>query len=79
VACSGYSTEYVGGAQKDLGLLPWQVTLNLNAGQTQAFQTGVSIQTNKYWYQITCTITALSFADPNTSNNGYSETIPPPP
>jgi hypothetical protein len=47
---------------------------NLSPGQTQAFNTDVSLQLPSYDYVMTCTI-QVPFSDPNLGNNTHSETL----
>ena len=50
----------------------------LNPGQQGEYYTGIDVDTQQHWYEITCTIKP-PFNDPNSANNSYKETIPPPP
>ena len=50
----------------------------LNPGQQGEYYTGIDVDTQQHWYEITCTIKP-PFNDPNAANNSYKETIPPPP
>jgi hypothetical protein len=77
LSCSQERTEYTSGTKVAAVSLN-TLTLSLNPGQTKAFDTGLSVETTKYWYKITCS-TQVSFKDPNTANDSYTETIPPPP
>lgn len=54
------------------------VTLSLVPGQTEAYDTGITVDGATHWYKVTCSIQA-NFKDPNPSNDSYSETFPPPP
>ena len=47
---------------------------SLSPGQTQAFNTDISLDLPSYRYDITCTI-QVPFTDPNGSNNSHSETL----
>jgi hypothetical protein len=52
------------------------VTLNLSAGQTAAFDTGIVINVDQYsYYEMNCTVKA-NLDDPNPSNDSYGETVP---
>jgi len=48
------------------------VTLNLNPGQTQAFATGLTLDTNVFEYSVGCQVNP-GFNDPNGGNNNYTE------
>lgn len=51
------------------------VKLSLSHGQTQAFDTGITINVDQYnYYEMTCTVQAAF--DSNPANNSYSELIP---
>ncbi|HJX38244.1 MAG TPA: Ig-like domain-containing protein [Anaerolineae bacterium] len=53
------------------------VSVSLNPGQTGIFDTDVSIDTEQFdYYSVTCSI-QVPFNDSNTSNNSYTERIPP--
>jgi hypothetical protein len=57
---------------------PWLHTVNLQPGQTATFKTKMTVDTNKYSYNVTCSVGVLqgaAFGDPNSSNNSYSEAI----
>lgn len=77
LSCSVEITDYISGAKTAIVTLN-TITLSLNPGQTKAFDTGISVETNKYWYKITCD-TQVPFKDPNAGNDSYTEIIPPPP
>lgn len=53
-------------------------TATLQPGETGVYAIGLDVDTSKYWYEFTCEVT-LPLLDPVSSNNSYSETIPPPP
>ncbi len=74
--CSVAQHQYVTG-QVISSTTAGNLTINLAAGQTQAFDTGIAVQTDKYWYWITC-LTQAPFND-IYPNDSYSEPIPPPP
>jgi len=50
----------------------------LNPGQQGEYYTGIDVDTQQHWYEITCSIKP-PFNDPNSANNSYQETFPPPP
>jgi hypothetical protein len=53
------------------------VAMNLSAGQTGTFNTGVSVDTQQLdYYMMTCSI-QVPFNEPNTNNNSHTERIPP--
>jgi hypothetical protein len=58
---------------------PWLHTVSLQPGQTATFKTKMTVNTNKYAYNVTCGVSPPSqgktFTDPNWSNNNYSEPI----
>jgi hypothetical protein len=58
---------------------PWLQTISLSPGQTATFKTRMTVDTSKYAYNIACVVSPPSkgatFADPNGSNNKYSEAI----
>ncbi len=55
------------------------ISVTLNAGETKEFHSGIGItDSTSYWYDFTCEVT-LQLLDPDTNNNSYTETIPPPP
>jgi len=54
------------------------ITATLQPGETGEFYTIYNVDTSKYWYEFTCEVN-LPLLDPVSSNNSYSETIPPPP
>jgi hypothetical protein len=57
---------------------PSQVTVSLNPGQTKEFNTGITVDTTKYWYLVKCEISTpgLLLGDPKPGNNSYTEKIP---
>ena len=58
---------------------PGPITVNLNPGQTQEFDTGFqSFDTTKWWYKVTCTL-QITYNDTVPANNVYFEYFPPPP
>ena len=54
------------------------ITISLVPGQTEAFDTGITVDGTKNWYAVTCQV-QVQFKDPNPSNDSYSESFPPPP
>lgn len=53
--------------------------VTLNPGQTQVYHSGIGVMdSNRYHYDMTCTINAVSLypVDMNDSNNSYQEPIP---
>lgn len=56
----------------------WPLTISLTAGQTEAYDTGITVNGTIHWYDVTCNIQS-NFNDPQPSNDSYSETFPPPP
>jgi len=58
---------------------PGPITVNLDPGQTQEFDTGFqSFDTTQWWYKVTCDL-VITYNDTNPANNTYSEYFPPPP
>ncbi len=55
-----------------------QITVYLDPGQTQIFDTGIYLDGTTSWFVVTCS-TQVGFKDPNPSNDSYSETFPAPP
>ena len=55
-----------------------QVNVSLNPGQTKEFNTGITVDTNKYWYVVTCNIQTpgLFLGDPKPGDDSYTEKIP---
>ncbi|MBU0490888.1 MAG: hypothetical protein KKA73_03935 [Chloroflexi bacterium] len=51
------------------------IVINLSPGQTAAFDTGVSVDTDSFTYSVTASI-QVPFQDPNPANNSYTEPIP---
>ncbi|MBU0491012.1 MAG: DUF11 domain-containing protein [Chloroflexi bacterium] len=51
------------------------IIINLSPGQTAAFDTGVTVDTDSFTYSVTASI-QVPFQDPNPANNSYSEAIP---
>jgi PKD repeat protein len=47
---------------------------SLSPGQTEAFNTDISVDLHTYRYDVSCTI-QVPFNDPNLSNNSHSETL----
>jgi hypothetical protein len=54
------------------------LTISLVPGQTEAYNTGITIDGSINWYEVTCSI-QVPFKDPQSSNDSYTESIPPPP
>jgi hypothetical protein len=54
-----------------------EFTPSLSPSQTEAFPTGLRIDTDANWYKIEY-VAYLPGFDPNTDNNAYSEYIPQP-
>jgi hypothetical protein len=75
LSCSAVRTETIEGTQDTIEVTPGWTTLNLNPGQTAAFDTTLAINTYGYWYRVTCSISPDDFVDPNSANNTYVEDI----
>jgi hypothetical protein len=59
----------------EVELYDW-LTVSLQAGETDEFNTSLKVDTSSYWYELTCTITLTQHdLDPVVSNNSYSEQI----
>jgi hypothetical protein len=57
---------------------PGPITVNLNVGQTQEFDTGFqSFDTSKWWYKVTCVL-QITYNDTFPANNTYFEYFPSP-
>jgi hypothetical protein len=54
------------------------VTLSLDKGQSEYYDTGITVDGTTHWYQVICGILA-NFKDPDPSNDRNSGTFPPPP
>ncbi len=52
-----------------------QITVDLDPGQTQIFDTGIYLDGTTSWFVVTCS-TQVGFKDPNPSNDSYSESFP---
>jgi hypothetical protein len=65
------STEMISGAT------PTHHILNLAPGQTQTISLGTVIDTSRYRYDFTVTVTPVDFTDPNMGNNTYTESVEP--
>jgi hypothetical protein len=79
LSCTGTATDYFTGAKSQVKAPAWLTVLNAAPGQTQNFETSLTLETNKFWYEITCTVAATGANDAKPSNDSYTETIPPPP
>ncbi len=73
-ACSE-EHQPIGGGSSSASGSTGTITINLKAGQTGAYDTKISINTNQFKYYVSCTIT-YTF-DPKPGNNSYGEKIPP--
>jgi len=78
VVCVAESTNYFNGSKASASTGRMVVKAKIGPGQTQAFATGLKLDTKNFWYQVTCEIQTTDL-DINPGNNGYSETVPPPP
>lgn len=79
LSCTGTATNYATGAKSQVSAPAWLTVLTASPGQTQNFETPLSLETNKYWYEITCTVVAFGAQDANPGNDSHTETLPPPP
>jgi hypothetical protein len=77
LSCSIQKNPYSGSPPSATGA-NGQITVNLDPGQTQIFDTGIYLDGTTAWFVVTCT-TQPPFNDTNSSNDSYSETFPPPP
>jgi hypothetical protein len=77
LACSGLATSTVTPGV----VVPFsetkKINLTIDPGQTQAFNSGVSINTDQFEYNATCVLT-VPVKDTDTSNNQYTEAVPGP-
>jgi hypothetical protein len=72
ISCSSHPTRKQGFGAFISDHQSFQVTLNLNPGQQQAFATGLTLDTNVYTYFVDC-VAKPGFQDPNAGNNNYNE------
>jgi len=56
----------------------FKIKAGLDPGQQGEYYTGIDVDTQQHWYEITCSVKP-PFNDANSANNSYQETIPPPP
>jgi hypothetical protein len=73
--CGGQGTPLGGQPPWSHVESPTILTISLNPGQTNAFQTNVAVDTTQYSYDVWCAVSPKTLSDPNTSNNKYSEAI----
>lgn len=74
--CEWEQTDPIEGTVIDsgqTGAMPILIS-SLSPGQSQEFNTDVSVQPAQFDYDMTCTI-QVPFNDPNTGNNSYSESF----
>jgi len=86
VACSAVSFPFLGcamvatpksGGAGVASATAIPITLTIAPGQTQAFATGMGIDTNQWTYMVTCHFAAQSgYNDLNNGNQYYQENIP---
>ena len=74
VSGSGQAQPVAGGSNA-LSLGAKEYTLNLAPGQTQAINLGWTVDTSKNKYDLNVIVKVKDFTDPNSTNNGYQETI----
>jgi hypothetical protein len=77
LSCTVQKNPYTGAPPSASGA-NGQITVDLDPGQTQIFDTGIYLDGTTSWFVVTCT-TQVGFKDPNPSNDSYSESFPPPP
>lgn len=53
----------------------FKVPLNLNPGQTKAFATGLTLDTNVFSYFVRCEVRPVGFNDKYPPNDSYHEEI----
>jgi len=73
--CGGQGTPLGGQPPWSHVESPTILTISLNPGQTNAFQTNVAVDTTQYSYDVWCAVSPKTLSDPNASNNKYSEAI----
>jgi hypothetical protein len=73
--CGGQGTPLGGQPPWSHVESPTILTISLNPGQTNAFQTNVAVDTTQYSYDVWCAVSPKTLSDPNSSNNRYSEAI----
>jgi hypothetical protein len=74
-SCQWSETDPIEGIKKTNQIGPRNITItSLSPGQTTEFNTYISVETQQYQYDMTCTIQPPS-SDPNGANNSYSETF----
>jgi hypothetical protein len=74
VSCSSERTDKNNGQLSSGGNVNFSVTLNLSPGQTQAYATGLTLDTTVFDYLVGCQVFP-GFDDPKPGNNSYSEAL----
>ena len=77
VSGSGTAMPRVGGGPQPLSFVATEYTLNIAPGQTQTLYLSWPVDTSQYSYEFTLLVQAIDFADPNPSNDSYSEAVTP--
>jgi hypothetical protein len=77
LTCQATRTDTANCGKSGLGPVLVPLDISLNAGQTKTFDTAIGLDTSKYWYDALCVV-QVSFTDPDSTNDAYSEVIPPP-
>jgi hypothetical protein len=75
IDCTVEATDVATGSVTRLAPAPVVVTINLTAGGSTTYPTGVYTHTETSSYQVTCTVTAAT-GDSNLSNNTLTKQIP---
>jgi hypothetical protein len=77
LTCQAERTDLTNCSKTTLGPVLVPLTISLNPGQTQNFDSAIGLDTAKYWYDALCVV-QVSFTDPDSTNDVYPEVIPPP-
>ena len=75
-SCQWAKTAYGAtfGLNEQMGPRNMTITGPLPPGQDTPFNTYITVDLTKYWYNMTCTVN-VPFTDPNTGNNTYNEKL----
>lgn len=74
LGCSAVSTDTML-RETVIAIAPRFITVSLNPGETEEFDTKISVDNSCAKYEVTCEVKASS-NDPNAANDSYSEEIP---
>jgi hypothetical protein len=77
LGCSGTAWAAGGGGPVSIVTMPWTISVSLDVGWSNQFDTTISVDTNQFSsYFLECSIEAVSFKDDITGNNSNSAWIP---